>query len=155
MKALPWILTVLLLITCIAAWFRPCKQVQVNVVSDTIIIVDTIRDVVPKPYKVTVIRTDTFYLPICIGDSSELDSVPIVFPVEQKEYRTDQYLSVISGFHPNLDFIETYNKMQIVIPKKNDGGLVFKLVMVIHMDFMLVLVWAIICLCGNFYKGMS
>lgn len=56
---------------------------------------------------------DTFYLPIFVGDSLEVDSVPVVFSIEKKEYKTNEYRAVISGFHPNLDFIETYNKSKI------------------------------------------
>lgn len=44
----------------------------------------------------------------------EVDSVPVVLPIEKKEYKTDEYRAVISGFRPNLDFIETYTKSQTV-----------------------------------------
>lgn len=67
MKALPWILVVLLL--GLLVWMYPHKQLHVNVRADTIIIRDTVRDTVLKPIKEYIVRIDTTYLPILIDSS--------------------------------------------------------------------------------------
>lgn len=125
MKALPWILVVFLAGMILYILNRPAKYSPGEAIRDTVMVIDTIRDTVPIPYKVTVMRTDTFYLPILVGDSLSTDSVSVVLPVEQKEYKTEQYRAVISGIRPNLDFIETYNEKQIITltPKLKRWGL--------------------------------
>ena len=111
MKYLPYIIIVVLILFIV---LRPARVEHVpgEVVRDTVTVIDTVRDTVPKPYRVEVVRMDTFYLPIFVGDSLEVDSVPVVLPNEKKEY--NEYRAVISGFRPNLDFIETYAKSQTV-----------------------------------------
>lgn len=113
MKYLPYIIIVVLILFIV---FRPARVEHVSgeVVRDTVTVIDTVRDTVPKPYRIEVMRMDTFYLPIFVGDSLEVDSVSVVLPIEKKEYKTDEYRAVISGFRPNLDFIETYAKSQTV-----------------------------------------
>lgn len=113
MKNLPYIIIIILSLLLL---FHPARVEHApgELVRDTVTVIDTVRDTVPKPYRVEVVRMDTFYLPIFVGDSLEVDSVPVVLPIEKKEYKTDEYRAVISGFRPNLDFIETYTKSQIV-----------------------------------------
>lgn len=55
----------------------------------------------------------------------EGDSVPVLIPITSKEYKTDQYRAVISGYKPNLDFMETYNEKKIIThtPKCKRWGL--------------------------------
>lgn len=113
MKNLPYII-IIALIPFIVFRLARVEHVPGEVVRDTVTVIDTVRDTVPKPYRVEVVRMDTFYLPIFVGDSLEVDSVPVVLPIEKKEYKTDEYRAVISGFRPNLDFIETYAKSQTV-----------------------------------------
>ena len=124
MKYLPYVVIAVLILFIV---FRPARVEHVSgeVVRDTVTVIDTVRDTVPKPYRVEVMRMDTFYLPIFVGDSLEVDSVPVVFSIEKKEYKTNEYRAVISGFHPNLDFIETYNKSKIVtvVSRKKRWGI--------------------------------
>lgn len=129
MKALPWVLVVLLLIACVAAWLRPTKPLPADVIRDTVTITDTVRDTVLKPYRVEVIRHDTLWFPLLADgyteDSDIRDSFPVVLPIERKEYKTDEYRAIASGFRPNLDFMETYNKVQTITitPKTKRWGL--------------------------------
>lgn len=117
MKYLPYIVIAVLILFIV---FRPARVERVpgEVVRDTVTVIDTVRDTVPKPYRVEVVRMDTFCLPILIGDSLEIDSVPVLLPIEKKEYKTDEYHAVVSGFCPNLDFIETYNMKHIITTKQ-------------------------------------
>ena len=80
MKYLPYVVIAVLILFIV---FRPARVEHVSgeVVRDTVTVIDTVRDTVPKPYRVEVMRMDTFYLPIFVGDSLEVDSVPVVFSV--------------------------------------------------------------------------
>ena len=124
MKKLPWILVILLVIACVVTWFRPHEPLPAEVRRDTVTIVDTVRDTILAPYQVEVIRFDTLWFPLLVDDG-EVDSVPFSIPIESKEYRTEQYRAIISGYRPSLDFMETYNITQNITttPKKKRLGL--------------------------------
>lgn len=108
MKALPWILVILLSIACLMLYFRPQSSMRMETIRDTIIRIDTLRDSVPIPVKEKHIRIDTVYLPVLAGDIVLNDSVAVTIPITQKEYQTEQYRAWVSGYHSNLDSIETY-----------------------------------------------
>ena len=74
MKALPWILVMLLIIGCLFLYFHPQKTTHSYLQRDTIVKIDTVRDTVPVPYKVRVVRVDTVYFPILVGDTSRRGS---------------------------------------------------------------------------------
>lgn len=124
MKKLPWILVILLAVACGVSWFRPYEPLPAEVRRDTVTIVDTVRDTILAPYQVDVIRFDTLWFPLLVDDG-EVDSVPFSIPIESKEYRTEQYRAIISGYRPSLDFMETYNITQNITttPKKKRWGL--------------------------------
>ena len=130
MKTLPWILICLLL--GVVVWMQ-CNSHEPQtryVKGDTVRIRDTIRDTIPKPAKETPKRTDTVYLPILIDTATdrtiEGDSVPVVIPITSKEYKTDDYRAVVSGYNPSLDFMEMYRDKEIItlplIQKRNRWG---------------------------------
>lgn len=108
MKALPWILVILLSIAWLMLYFRPQPSMHTETIRDTIVRIDTLRDTVPVPVKEKRIRIDTVYLPVLVGDTVSNDSVAVTIPITQKEYQTEQYRAWVSGYHPNLDSIETY-----------------------------------------------
>lgn len=129
MKVLPWILVCLLL--GVLVWMRcnPHDPSTVYIKGDTVRIRDTIRDTIPIPVKETLKRTDTVYLPIIVDTTTdrtvESDSIPVLIPITSKEYKTNDYRAVISGYMPNLDFMEVYREKEIVIlkPEKKRWGL--------------------------------
>lgn len=128
MKKLPWILVVLLVIAYVATWFRPYESLPVEIRRDTVTVIDTFIDTVLQPYRVEVIRHDTLWFPLWADDDVNddvRDSFPVILPIEKKEYRTNEYYAVISGFRPNLDSIETYNRTRTITvsPKKKRWGL--------------------------------
>lgn len=121
MKSLPWILVCLLV--CVVVWMRcnPHDPSTVYIKGDTVRIRDTIRDTIPKPVKETLKRTDTVYLPILIDTTTdrtvEGDSVPVLIPITSKEYKTDNYRAVVSGYKPSLDLMEVYPEKEIITLK--------------------------------------
>lgn len=131
MKTLPWILVCLLLGVIVWMQCNPHDLQTVYVKGDTVRIRDTIRDTIPKPVKETIKRTDTVYLPILIDTATdrtvESDSIPVLIPITSKEYKTDDYRAVVSGYNPSLDYMEVFRDNKIVtlppIQKKNRWGL--------------------------------
>ena len=86
---------------------------------DTLIVerIDTIRDTVPVPSYEMFVRRDTVYLPTISSapsDSGRSDSIAVVVPITQKEYRTDQYHAYVSGYRTQLDSIDVYARMKTI-----------------------------------------
>ena len=131
MKSLPWILVCLLLGVIVWMQCNSHDLQPVYVKGDTVRIRDTVRDTIPKPVKETIKRIETVYLPILIDTTTdrtiEGDSVPVVIPITSKEYKTDDYRAVVSGYKPSLDYMEVFRDNKIVtippIHKKNRWGL--------------------------------
>lgn len=81
------------------------KNVQVR--SDTIIVVDTVRDTIPVPIQETVIK----YVQIP-GDTivKYLKGDTVFLPIIQKEYSTPDYRAWVSGYNAALDSITIFPK---------------------------------------------
>lgn len=124
---LEWVGIVLMLA---AAFFLgrvlPQKPETHRTVRDTVTVYDTIRDSIPVPFTVRFDHYDTLYVPLYI-DTTTTDSVlvPVTIPIERKEYRTDDYRAVVSGYRPSLDVMEVYRKTQTVTvtPKPKRWGI--------------------------------
>lgn len=109
MKVLPWILVALLAIGCLFLYLRPQKAIPADVQRDTVIRIDTVRDTVPVPYKVRIVRLDTVYMRIVTNKNDTVkDSALVELPITQKEYKTKEYHAWISGYRPNLDSIHSF-----------------------------------------------
>lgn len=121
MKSLPWILVCLLVCVIVRMRCNPHDPSTVYIKGDTVRIRDTIRDTIPKPVKETLKRTDTVYLPILIDTTTdrtvEGDSAPVLIPITSKEYKTDNYRAVVSGYKPSLDLMEVYPEKEIITLK--------------------------------------
>ena len=129
MKALPWILVVLLVVACVVAWFRPHESLPAEVVRDTTDYVDTIPFYYPLPKDSVVIRYETVKLPIkkdtCTakGDTCAfpIDSVEVEIPITSKEYEDSLYHLWVSGYNVRLDSINVYSRLReikILVPAK-------------------------------------
>ena len=122
MKWLPWILVAFLATTIL---YRNCngKHESDVPVIDTVIQIDTVRDTVPHTVIVRFDHWDTLYIPLLI-DSGIVDSVPFAIPIEKKEYRTENYHAVISGYKPELELMEVFKKTLTitVTPKPKRWG---------------------------------
>lgn len=101
MKVLPWILVVLLLIACVAAWFRPGEPLPVEVRTETkistVVKVDTVLISAPMAvfFRIT---ADTIH----IGDT--------VVNREQAYYEDSLYRAWVSGYRPRLDSLQVFPK---------------------------------------------
>ena len=124
MRVLPWILVGVMAVLCILGWLRPRKMTkETEYLYDTVVIRDTVRDTVPKYVKAYLDRWDTIYVPTDTIHSH--DTVPVIIPIEKKEYRTANYRAVVSGYKPSLDYMEVYRKTQTVTlsPKPKRWGI--------------------------------
>lgn len=100
MKALSWILVILLLVACVLAWFRP-REAKETVRTET-----RIR---------TVVKTDTVLIsaPIAMFFRFTSDTIHIGDTVVQREqacYEDSLYRAWVSGHRPRLDSIEVFPK---------------------------------------------
>ena len=90
-----------------------------------------VRATIPQPVKETPKRIDTVYLPILIDTTTdrtvESDSISVLIPITSKEYETDDYRAIVSGYKPSLDFMEVYRDKEIItlspLQKKKHWGL--------------------------------
>lgn len=77
--------------------------------------VDTIKLRDPVPVYTTLKSYQFFDFPVesvIYVDSSS--NVQVEIPIEQKTYRDSNYMAIVSGFNPKLDYIETYNNTTTV-----------------------------------------
>ena len=126
MKALPWILVALLSVALLCVCLR--REGRNNhLPPDTVTVRDTVRDTIPRPFTVRFDHWDTLYIPLYIVDTVRTDSVllPVPIPIERREYLTDDYHAVVSGYRPSLDVMEVFRKTQTVTvtPKAKRWGI--------------------------------
>lgn len=96
MKALPWILSALLLIACVAAWVCPREP----------------ETLIEKKIR-TVVRVDTLLIsaPMAVFWQFAGDTIHIGDTVVQREqvvYQDSLYKAWVSGYRPRLDKLEIY-----------------------------------------------
>lgn len=109
---------ILILILCLLCFLagRHTNRIGDELVgkTDTSTLHDTIRDSIPYPVYETVIQTvpELFPVYITLGGDTIREPVYIPVPITQKEYRTEDYRLSISGYKPNLDYIEVYRKTE-------------------------------------------
>lgn len=102
MKALPWILVILLAVACVAAWFRPHEplpaEIRTETKVNTVVKVDTLLISAPIAPLLVFQLTDT----IRIGDT-------VVYR-EQAYYEDSLYRAWVSGYRPRLDSLIVFPK---------------------------------------------
>lgn len=129
MKALPWILVILLLVACVAVWFRPLEPLPTDLKPDTTDYIDTIPYYYPIPKESVVIRYKSVKLPInkdtcnAKGDTAafSVDSIEVEIPITSKVYEDSLYHLRVSGYNVRLDSINIYSRLReirIPIPAK-------------------------------------
>lgn len=104
--------SLLLLLTALA--FSLCRpgrvRIQTRTLIDTVVVRDTVRDTLLIPRKVYIARVDTVFLQAA-GDTVR---VPVLAPMERKEYRTDDYHAIVEGFRPSLVSMAVYPETRYV-----------------------------------------
>ena len=113
MKTLPWILVALLAVLAAIGWLRPEGQADAIVLRDTVVVRDTMRDTVPKPVLVRFDHWDTLRMPVHTVDTLR-DSFYIPVPIERREYQTDDYRAIVSGYRPRLESMEVFRRTRTV-----------------------------------------
>lgn len=125
MKKLPWALVVLLLLACVAAWFRPHEPLPADVRTETkiktVVKVETLLISPPMAPLLTIRLTDTMR----IGDT--------VVHREQNYYEDSLYRAWVSGYRPRLDSLQVFPRTvtntvtndiyHTIIPKSKRWGL--------------------------------
>lgn len=93
----------------------PDNSVGVSIVSDTVIIRDTIHDTIPAPEKIYIHRRDTVWMANedIIQDTTD-SGVTISLPIERKAYRTAEYLAVIEGYRPELISMDIFVENKVI-----------------------------------------
>ena len=95
-------------------WTRGTCVINAQVQSDTIIVIDTIRDSVPVPVREVV----TKYIQVPADTITKYDKGDtVVLPVIQKEYLTSDYRAWVSGYNTALDSIDVFPQT-VYITKK-------------------------------------
>lgn len=112
MKGVVGAFVVAILIGAAFVWGRyegkrlPEERVRV----DTVFFRDTIRDTLLLPQKIYLTKIDTVYMRL----PHDTVKVPVLVPIERKEYETEDYRAVVSGFRPNLDSMEIFPRTKVI-----------------------------------------
>lgn len=81
--------------------------VHTDIVSDTIIVHDTIIQYYPQEVERVVVRTERVEVPIVHRDTIR-EVVEIELPIEERTYLDEEYKAVVGGCNPYLKSIEVY-----------------------------------------------
>jgi hypothetical protein len=81
--------------------------VRTEVERDTIIVRDTIREYYPQEVERVVVRTERVEVPIIVRDTIR-EVVEVEIPIEEREYKSEEYYAIIGGYKPYLKSIEVY-----------------------------------------------
>ena len=85
---------------------RQSVEPQMMYVVNEKILIDTVKEYEPIVVPELIIIEDTVYLEMMVSDT--IQKVSLI--KQTKTYQDSTYKAVVSGYNPNLDYIETYNK---------------------------------------------
>jgi hypothetical protein len=100
----------------VGGWLcRGCLADDTPIVQrDTLVYRDTIRE--SYPVEVSRETIDTMY--VTLTDTIRIkETAYLPLPLEKKIYASDEYYAEISGYKPNLDYIEVFPKTTIITEK--------------------------------------
>ena len=93
--------------------YKNSRHPNVEVQTDTTVIHDTIY--IDKPVLQKVAVTDTLRLPVLTRDTLMLhDTVLVHLPIEQRQYGDPRYTAWVSGYRPQLDSIQIYQRTEYI-----------------------------------------
>ena len=87
--------------------------VRTEVERDTIVVRDTIVQYYPQEVERVVVKTERVEVPIVHRDTIR-EVVEIELPIEEREYKSEEYYAVVGGFNPYLKSIEVYPKTSYI-----------------------------------------
>ena len=91
---------------------------EMKVKVDTLFVYDTIFVENPVIKKVEII--DTLLLPVPITDTLMLhDTIFVHLPIEQRQYSDPSYTAWVSGYRPQLDSIQIYQRSEYITKEVN------------------------------------
>lgn len=87
--------------------------VRAEVARDTIVVRDTIVQYYPQEVQRVVVRTERVEVPVVVRDTIR-EVVEVELPIEEREYKSEEYYAVIGGYNPYLKSIEVYPKTSYI-----------------------------------------
>jgi len=97
---------------------------SIKIERDTVTITDTVPDYTPAPKDSALVRWLVVRVPVeqpphsggteDLADNTPADTMEVELPVTQKHYQSDTYQAWVSGYQPNLDSIEVYQRTQTI-----------------------------------------
>lgn len=81
--------------------------VRTEVERDTIVVRDTIVQYYPQEVARVVVRTERVEVPIVRYDTIR-EVAEVELPIEEREYKSEEYRAVVGGYNPYLKSIEVY-----------------------------------------------
>ena len=83
------------------------EDVGTRIERDTIVVRDTIREYYPREVVKTIVRTERVEVPIVRCDTIR-DTMWVDLPIENREYKGEEYFAIVEGYNPMLKYIEVY-----------------------------------------------
>ena len=87
--------------------------VRTEIERDTIVVRDTIREYYPQEVEKVVVRTERVEVPIIVRDTIR-EVVEVEIPIEEREYKSEEYYAIIGGYMPYLKSIEVYPRTEYI-----------------------------------------
>jgi hypothetical protein len=119
MKNITTILALVVFVGCVVGAFffgrstMRTEVVRTEIDRDTIVVRDTIREYYPQEVEKVVVRTERVEVPIIVRDTIR-EVIEVEIPIEEREYKSEEYYAIIGGHNPYLKSIEVYPRTQIV-----------------------------------------
>lgn len=107
------LLTILVVLLMVGSFFfgrasvKDTTIVSTRIERDTIIVRDTIRQYFPQEVERVVVRTERVEVPIVHRDTIR-ETIEVELPIEEKEYKSEEYRAIVGGYNPYLKSIEVY-----------------------------------------------
>jgi hypothetical protein len=113
MKNITTILALIIFVGgCVGSFFfgRSTMRTDIErteVERDTIVVRDTIVQYYPQEVQRVVVKTERVEVPIVVRDTIR-EVVEVEIPIEEREYKSEEYFAIVEGCNPMLKYIEVY-----------------------------------------------
>lgn len=108
------ILALIIFVGCVIGAFvlgrasiKNTSIVHTEMIRDTIVVRDTIVQYYPKEVERVVVKTERINVPVVVRDTIR-EVVEVELPIEEREYKSDEYRAVVGGYNPYLKSMEVY-----------------------------------------------